>query len=96
MDEGEDGEREEELDPGHGEAVDKPAVLRAPVLRSSVIIIIVISDHHHYYHHFMNMIAGHLVTIGEAGQTQELHGPGMQLLHLEPGVEQNGGGASKS
>ena len=32
MDEDEDGEGEEKLDPGHGEAVDKAPVLRAPVL----------------------------------------------------------------
>ena len=55
MDESEYSEREEELDPGHGEAVDKPAVLRAPVLSQIIIIIIIIpslvliiiSDHHH-------------------------------------------------
>ena len=32
MDEDEDGQGEEKLDPGHGEAVDKAPVLRAPVL----------------------------------------------------------------
>ena len=32
MDEDEDGLGEEKLDPGHGEAVDKAPVLRAPVL----------------------------------------------------------------
>ena len=88
MDEGEDSEREEELDPGHGEAVDEPAVLRAPVLRNiNIMIIIVIINH---------MNSDHLIAIGDAGQTQELHGPDMQLLNLETSVEQNGGCASKS
>ena len=32
MDEGEDGQGEKKLDPGHGEAVDKAPVLRTPVL----------------------------------------------------------------
>ena len=46
MDEDEDEEGEEKLNPGHGEAVDKAPVLRAPVLRQiiSIIFIIVIME----------------------------------------------------
>ena len=84
MDEGEDSEREEELDPGHGEAVYESAVLRAPGLRHINIFII------------NRMNTDHLIAVGDTGQTQELHGPDMQLLNLETSVEQNGSCASKS
>ena len=42
------------------------------------------------------IIGDHLVTVGNAGQTQELHSPLMQLLDLELGAKQNWGCASKS